>query len=405
MLLIVKKLSFLLFLIVSLTSLNAVGWLGITISEPSEDVLKTLGQKELFGVQVDVVEENSPAEKAGIQVNDLILKIDGDRIYTTGQLKKMILSFEVGTELKLNVLRDGKEKQFRLLIEEKIIEKRAFLGVVVSEPEDSTYESMGTNYGLEIDSIIEGSEAEKAGLKISDVILRINDEKVYTVGQLSKMISVNKPNDVINLTIYRGGKKEVIPAVLGGKAMDNWNSEGFGFNFFDIPNKVTVFKYNDDYDRLGLQLEDTPKGIIVKQINEDSEIEKTDIKVGDKIVQINDKKVSEISQLDEVLAEIEHDSVVELSIISNGKKRTIKVKAGAKSLDNAFDLTIDDEGVKININGDEKMFFDKDKLSDIQKYFDEMNMDEVLDRIKDRLPDENDFKFKYMKTQTNKEKI
>ncbi|MBN2829880.1 MAG: PDZ domain-containing protein [Candidatus Cloacimonetes bacterium] len=404
--LLTRKLLFFIIFILSITILSAEGWLGITISEPTEDVLNTLGQKEPYGVQIDSIDEGSPAEKAGLQINDLILKVNGEKVYTSGQLKKMIRLMNVDSELKLVLLRDGKEKQIKMILEERVIEKVAYLGVMVEEPSDEKYEEMKTNYGLEIISVIKDSGAEKAGLKTSDVILKINEDKVYTAGQLSKMIAACKPQDKLDIQIWRNNKRENVVAVLGGKPVNQGSeNKDFYFDFFDIPDKVTVIKYDADYDRLGLKLEDSKKGIIVKGIDEKSENDKCDLQVGDLIIQINETKVSNISQLDEVLSGILTGETVEITYMSNGKKKKTTLIAGAKSLDNKFDISIDDKGIRMIVNGEEKILFDEKSFPKIQEYLNNVDIEEIVDRIKDKLPDEKEIEIKLMKSQTNKEKL
>ena len=95
------------------------GWLGVSIQDLNEELAKALELKQTKGVVVRQVEVGSPADKAGIKSNDLILKIDGKKIETTKQLMQIVAGIVPETEIEITILRDDKEISKKVNITEK----------------------------------------------------------------------------------------------------------------------------------------------------------------------------------------------------------------------------------------------------------------------------------------------
>lgn len=405
MLMILKRLIVIFILVAGISVLSADAWLGISIIEPSEEKLAELGQSDLYGIQVINVEENSPAEIAGIIEDDLITKIDGDKIYTTGQFIKMISSMEIGKEIKLLVIRNKKGKTVKFSLEEKQVNMKAFLGVVVIEPHEDTFEKMGVNYGLTIAEVIDGSSAEEAELERDYVLLKINDDKLYTAGQLSKILATLKPKDELSITYFDGKDIKSKTLIIGGKPVNKFGNNDFSFNFFGFPDKLTVLRYGDGFDKLGMKLEDTKSGVKVIEVFDDSIAEENDIEVDDKVLELNGKKVAEIDTFYELLSKVKGNETIELVIKRGKKKKTLKLKLEDVQINRSFDLDIDDNGVKIIIDGQEKIILDQDSFPRLQEYFDDFDVEEMIERFKNNMPDGKEIDIKFLKKKINSERI
>ncbi|MFQ5630125.1 MAG: Do family serine endopeptidase [bacterium] len=86
------------------------GWLGVYIQDVNEAMARAMKLKNTEGVLVSDVTENGPAKKAGLGQGDVILEINGENVENSTQLRNKIASTQPGTEIKLRILRDGKEK-------------------------------------------------------------------------------------------------------------------------------------------------------------------------------------------------------------------------------------------------------------------------------------------------------
>ena len=87
------------------------GKLGVTIQAINQDLAKSFGLDKPQGALVANVEKDSPAERAGIEPGDVILKLDGTPIDETAQLPAAVAAMQPGSKIKLTVWREGREKE------------------------------------------------------------------------------------------------------------------------------------------------------------------------------------------------------------------------------------------------------------------------------------------------------
>lgn len=179
------------------------GWLGVTIQDLNEDLRSYFGIKERKGVIVLKVYKDSPAERSGLKEGDLILSFNDNSVKTTRDLVKMVSSSEVGEVVSLKIIRSGEPLTLRVKIgampedTEKIEEvntesnSTSFRGMIV---EDITpfYKSrfrIETDEGVVIINIKEGSPADKSGLMVGDVILKIENKEIQNKKDFETAIS------------------------------------------------------------------------------------------------------------------------------------------------------------------------------------------------------------------------
>ena len=102
------------------------------------------------------------------------------------------------------------------LIEHGKVE-RGWLGVAIHDVQSEMAEKLGleTLNGALIRRVLEGTPAAKAGLKINDVIVAVDDDEIANVKHLQHVIAMAKPDSTVSLTILRAGEKLEIPVTLG----------------------------------------------------------------------------------------------------------------------------------------------------------------------------------------------
>lgn len=93
-------------------------WIGITYSEITPDIAKKLNLPDQMGVIVVEVLNGSPAQKAGIQVNDVIKAVDGNPIYKLDDLRNAIKNKNVGDQVSLTIWRNGSTLTISLKLEQ-----------------------------------------------------------------------------------------------------------------------------------------------------------------------------------------------------------------------------------------------------------------------------------------------
>jgi len=167
------------------------GQLGVMIGELTQDLADYFGIDSTKGVMVNEVLKDSPAEKAGLEVGDVILKINGRDVEGIGDLRNTIAMATPGSKVKLLVHRDGKERTVTVRIAE-LSETQALadtseldqrLGLTVENLTENTrqYYGLRSNDGVLVSSVNPNSAAYREGIRPGMIILSVNRRKVDSV--------------------------------------------------------------------------------------------------------------------------------------------------------------------------------------------------------------------------------
>ncbi len=190
------------------------GYLGVQIQEVDHQIARSMGLKEVAGALISDVVEETPADKAGLKTGDLVLKVDGKKIYTTSELRNTISARKPGEKVTLVLLRDGKEKNIRVTLGElpedmnQAMETRAFKegpGFSVKDLDKNLAARFGIkkDNGVIITDVQPGSEAAAKGLRPGDIILRIGDKEISSVREFNKEYDKYEQGDPVLLLIQR----------------------------------------------------------------------------------------------------------------------------------------------------------------------------------------------------------
>ena len=175
----------------------------------------------MIGALVGSVEKGSPADKAGIEPGDVILKFQGTDITTSAELPPLVADVAPGTKAELQVWRDGKLKTLSVnLGEMKVADAgskaapvaKGKLGLSARPLTPDERRQTEVSAGLVIENVNDGPAA-RAGLKPGDIILSVNGEKVSSVDQLRAI--VDKKGKRIALQVLRDDQKRFVPIDLG----------------------------------------------------------------------------------------------------------------------------------------------------------------------------------------------
>ena len=181
------------------------GWLGVFIQEVTEDIADSLGLDEAKGALVASVTETGPADEAGLQAGDVIIRFDGKEVNKSRDLPRIVAETPVEAKVKVDVVRDGKVKTVTVTLGE--LEQAENGGLLSrsgsSEPAEETVltdiglavssltAELAEQFGLSADEqtiivvdVAEGSPAAEKGVQPGDIIRRLNQSAITSVSQL-----------------------------------------------------------------------------------------------------------------------------------------------------------------------------------------------------------------------------
>jgi serine protease Do len=195
------------------------GMIGVQVQNVTPDLAKSFGLPEPRGALVAEVNPGSPAEKAGLHREDIIVEFNGHPIHEMNELPRMVAETAPGTEVTLKVLRGGKEKTFKLTITELKEEKQAkaageeadesSLGLVVQDLNQSLAQRLRLREtkGVAVVQVESGSAAADAGIRPGDLIEEINGQTVTDTKDYQKIVGQLKKGTVARFYIKRAGHR------------------------------------------------------------------------------------------------------------------------------------------------------------------------------------------------------
>ncbi len=203
-------------------------WLGVTIQPITPDFQESLGLKEKQGAIISEVIKDSPADKAGMEVGDVILEFEGKVIRASWELPEMVGLEPIGKKVKLIILRNGKQKQIRVklgakpssetLASEKP-DERIELGLSVRDITPETmrrYRFPDDIGGVVVADVNFKSPADRAGIKKGDCILKIGWTRIKSAEHFYEVSSKLEPG-VQMFLIYRNGGQLFVPVRIREK--------------------------------------------------------------------------------------------------------------------------------------------------------------------------------------------
>ena len=180
------------------------GLLGVGIQDMDKDLAKQFGLADANGALVAGVQPDSAAEKAGVKVGDVIVRLDGKEIQSSKDLRNQVGSMAPGSKAKMDVIRAGKPLSLSVVIgtaaaetekdTPQAPEQAAKLGLTLQAltPDLAQRFGISEKAGVVIVGVDQGSPASEAGLQEGDLIAEVNHRKVASVGELQKAMAESK---------------------------------------------------------------------------------------------------------------------------------------------------------------------------------------------------------------------
>ncbi len=200
----------------------ARGRIGVQIDSVSKELAESLNLPKAQGALIQRVEPGAPAEKAGIEPGDVILKLNGQTIEKPSDLSRGVAAIKPGTRITVTVWRKGANKDLSMNVAETESDKVAVrkeekkakpeavnsLGVSVSDLTESQKRELKLATGVVID-VAEGVGA-RVGLRPGDVITQLNNSEVRDVKQFNALVAKLDAKKIVALLVRRGDQTQFV---------------------------------------------------------------------------------------------------------------------------------------------------------------------------------------------------
>ena len=258
-------------------------WLGVYLQDINRDLKEAMDLESKTGALIAGVVEDSPAEEAGIEEEDVIVEFDGEKVRGSSSLTKLVKKHSPGDEITLTLVRDGKEKSVKVVLGNSPEESLYFsfedepyldmakklkspgvysfswtsgsrIGVKVLDLSEQLAEYFGVKdaEGVLITEVEEDMPAEKAGLKAGDVIVEADGDKVDDTQELREIISEKEEGDEVEIKVIRDRKSQTFSVEVEETAAKDFYSQAMKLKIHpdkpDVPELIWKQKFDSELE-------------------------------------------------------------------------------------------------------------------------------------------------------------
>ncbi|MEW5788516.1 MAG: Do family serine endopeptidase [Pseudomonadota bacterium] len=188
------------------------GYIGLAVQPLTADIAEAMKLKDTRGVLVNQVNEDSPAEEAGLKAGDVLVSLDGNPLDDGGQYRNRAALARPGSKVVLGLLRNGKRLDLPVLVgtldEDGPERVTRLLGVVLRGLEPSEAQRLGVGRGLLVTAVEAGALGERAGLVPGSVLLEANRQPLSTPRDLARIL--NDAEGAVVLRIADNGRSRYV---------------------------------------------------------------------------------------------------------------------------------------------------------------------------------------------------
>jgi serine protease Do len=246
-------------------------YLGVDVADVTSERAKELKLNEERGAEVTAVDSDAPAAKAGLKEHDVVLSLNGTRVESADQLRRMIHELPAGRNITLGISREGKPQTLTATLSDRrslgstaragrvytmphvvvpplppmdieipqfevITRSSTVRGLLLETltPQLGDYFGAPNGRGLLVRSVEKGSPAEAAGLKAGDVIVKVNNEKVTDTSDWRS--AIRGKTGTLTLGIVRDKREQSLTLKLPERG-DSTSSE---MRIFELPDMQSL---------------------------------------------------------------------------------------------------------------------------------------------------------------------
>lgn len=188
------------------------GYLGVNFDALSPKLSKSLGLPSEKGVIITHIEKGSPADKAGLKVEDVIIEFNGHQVNTEADFPKLVAAAPIGKKIKVTIYRKAKQLDLSVVVGQGkdttstvAVPPTASIGVSVREltPDLARQLGLKDSKGVVVSDVKPGSSAEDAGMVRGDLIIEFNGQPVDNLETFAALASKAAKGDLVRLLLRR----------------------------------------------------------------------------------------------------------------------------------------------------------------------------------------------------------
>ncbi len=237
---------------------NSQGYLGVDLADVDQKEAQALKLKEVRGAVITLIDHDAPAGKIGLKINDVVLKLNGQTVEGAEQLRRMMREIPAGRKVNLEISRDGAVQTLTVeLADRRIMEHAVWsnigaggdlfapgpgmgmlggggdvppsggfhipffgsslnVGALVEPLTSQMAEYLGVPGGLMVKQVARKSEAETAGLKAFDVILKVGSDPIATMADWDRALRSNQ-GKAVQVTVLRDKRQQTLTLQVDSK--------------------------------------------------------------------------------------------------------------------------------------------------------------------------------------------
>ena len=208
------------------------GRIGVMIQELTRELAESFGLSKPVGALISNVEKDGPADKAGIEASDVILKFDGKPVDSSGDLPRIVAATKPGSKVVIELWRKGETRRITVEVAEMpedgklartakkladdVAEMISRLGIAVIELTREQLQELQIKGGLLVEEV-KGSAARAAGLQQGDVLLAIGNMPIHSLSQFNEILKQVPKGKNVALLVRRGNAASYIAIRLDEK--------------------------------------------------------------------------------------------------------------------------------------------------------------------------------------------
>jgi serine protease Do len=203
------------------------GRIGVVIQPITKELAESFGLSKPMGALVNSVEKGGPADKAGIESGDVILRFDGKSVGSSEDLPRIVGGTRPGSKVTVQLWRNKAAREVQVTVAELQDDRTARqsrrggkppatsqYGLALADLSEAQRKELKVEGGVLVENA-QGAAA-RAGIRRGDVILAVNNQDVKSVDQFKELMSQSEKGRIVALLVRRGSNSLYIPFRVDG---------------------------------------------------------------------------------------------------------------------------------------------------------------------------------------------